>query len=39
MNVGSKLKQKVYIPQEFHKAKRTVNKIVLQYFTHLREEI
>lgn len=31
--------KKVFIPQEFHKAKRNVNKLILQYFNALREEI
>lgn len=37
--LSSKLKQKTFLPQEYHKAKRTLNKIVLQYFNHLKEEV
>lgn len=39
-NVNSKMKsKKSFIPQEFHKAKRNVNKLILQYFNSLKEEI
>lgn len=39
VNPNSKAKQRVFLPQDFHKAKRTLNKIVLQYFNHLKEEL
>jgi hypothetical protein len=33
------MKSKVFLPQEFHKAKRTLNKMILQYFYHLKDEV
>lgn len=31
--------KKVFIPHDYHKAKRNVNKLILQYFNALKEEI